>query len=78
MSGIKELLEVYGIIRQVAYNGWQEDREAYFTLPPRRGARHSEISVKNPRAYEILGQMERDAGRLARRYLERLDEMGQE
>ncbi|MCG2796631.1 MAG: hypothetical protein L6427_12380 [Actinomycetia bacterium] len=76
MIGIKELLDVYNVLLHVAYNGWGEDREAYAVIP-QKNTGHSEVDVKSQSVYRELERLDRDAGRLAAKYLDRLEDIGQ-
>ena len=75
MDGIRELVRVYNLFLLTAYEGWNSDREAWATIS-RKGHGHSGIHVKDQRVYEAMERLDKDAGKLAIRYLERLEEIG--
>ena len=47
VEGLAALQDLYRDLLYISFNGWGEDREAYFTIPQRNTGDRSEIGVKN-------------------------------
>ena len=67
MEGIRELARVHGLYLAVSYEGWNDDKEAWATIP-RKGYGRSGIQVRDERVYAAMKRLEEDAQALFGKY----------